>query len=100
MGEITGHIIAYRDGRLSFDALCAFLADFPYQLCPPFGWWQMYASSSALENTVQEMLGTAETLLTDEEYVALIMAFKSRRASVHEPGDDGGCGDGGQPTAV
>jgi hypothetical protein len=32
----------------------------------------MWAGPHALENTVQEMLGTAEQLLTDDEYVAVI----------------------------
>jgi hypothetical protein len=98
MGEITGHIIAYRDGRLSFDALCAFLADFPYQSCPPFGWWQMWGGGHALDGTMQEM-HNATAQLPDDEYLALIKAFKSRRVSVHERGDDAGGHDGGQGAA-
>jgi hypothetical protein len=56
----------------------------------------MWAGPHALENTVQEMLCTAEQLLTDDEYVAVIRAIKSRRVTVHELGDGG---DGGQLTA-
>ena len=56
----------------------------------------MWAGPHALENTVQEMLGTAEQLLTDDECVAVIRAIKSRRVTVHELGDGG---DGGQRTA-
>jgi hypothetical protein len=60
----------------------------------------MWAGPHALENAVQERLGTAEQLLTDDEYAAVIRAIKSRRVSVHELGDDDGGGDGGQPTAT
>jgi hypothetical protein len=99
MGQITEHILAYRDGNITFETLCTFLADFAYEPCPRFGLWQMYAGPHALDNTVQEMLGSAEQMLTDDEFLALIRAIKSRWHSVHEPGDDIGGHDGGQPAA-
>ncbi len=98
MGEITDHVIAYRDGELSFEALCAFLATFPYRSCPRFGIWQMWGGGHALDNTMQEMRMATEEMLTDDEYVAVIRAIKNRPVLVHEPRDLGG-GDGGQPTA-
>ncbi|MGO9963009.1 MAG: hypothetical protein ACLPUG_06215 [Acidimicrobiales bacterium] len=96
MGELTEHILAYTDGHITFETLCAFLADFDYQSCPRFGIWQMYAGPHALENTVQEMLGSAARLLTDDEYRAVITAYKAH-PPVSAPGDRDGGGDGGQP---
>lgn len=98
MGQITDHVVAYREGQVSFGDLATFLATFPYKACPPLGWWQLWGEGHALDDTTQEMhIATAQ--LTDDEYLALIKAFKSRRASVHEPGDDIGGHDGGQPAA-
>ncbi len=87
MGQITERILAYRDGRLSFDALCAFLADFPYRPCPPFGWWQVWGGGHALDGTMQE-LRIAASELSDDEFLALMKAIRSRWASVGERGDD------------
>jgi hypothetical protein len=98
MGELTEHIVAYRDGNITFEDLCVFLADFPYKPCPPLGIWQMWGGGHALDDTKQEMhIATAQ--LPDDEYLALMKAIKSRWHSVQEPGDDGGGGDGGQPRA-
>ena len=44
------------------------------------------------------MLSAAGQMLTDDEHLALMKAIKSRWASDHERGQDGG-GDGGQPMA-
>ena len=84
---------------MSFDALCAFLTEYRYEACPRFGTWRMWAGPHALENTVPELLGSAEQLLTDHEYLALIRAIKNRLVPVHAPGDVDHAGDGGQPRA-
>src|ERR1039458_187427 len=88
MGEITDHVVAYRNGQMTLETLCTFLASYPYRACPPFGWWRMWAGPHALEDTVQEMLGAAGRLLTDVEYVALIRAIKHRPVPVRAPGED------------
>jgi hypothetical protein len=106
MGQITDNIIAYREGKITLDALCNFLATFDYQpsgIPAGFvGWQLMYASPSALENTIQEMISTAETLLTTDEYRAVLTAYKAhppvQKYSDDEPRDVGRA-DGGQPTA-
>jgi hypothetical protein len=99
MGQITDRVIAYRDGHITFETLCTFLADFIYKPSPPFGIWQMWGGGHVLDDTAQEMLGAAETLLTDDEFLALIRAIKSQRVLVHERGDDAGGHDGGQGAA-
>ena len=42
---------------------------------------------------------TAAAQLIDDEFLVLMKAIKSRWDSVHEPGDNDGGGDGGQPRA-
>jgi hypothetical protein len=44
-------------------------------------------------------LRIAASELSDDEFLALMKAIKSRWHSVHERGDDGDDGGGGQPTA-
>jgi hypothetical protein len=89
MGQITDNIIAYREGKITLDALCNFLATFDYQpsgIPAGFvGWQLMYASPSALENTIQEMISTAETLLTTDEYRAVLTAYKAHPLSRSTP---------------
>jgi hypothetical protein len=101
VGQITDHVIAYRDGNITFEDLATFVADFTYKPCPPLGIWQMWGGGHALDDTVQEMLGTAETLLSDDEYLALMKAIKSRWAAASKLRDLGGRGkgNGGQPAA-
>jgi hypothetical protein len=98
MGQITDQVAAYQDGEMSFEDLCVFLADFPYKACPRFGIWQMWNGGHALDDTMQEMR-TAAAQLIDDEFLVLMKAIKSRWDSVHEPGDNDGGGDGGQPRA-
>jgi hypothetical protein len=97
MGQITDHVVAYRDGQVSLEALCAYLASFPYKSCPRFGIWQMWAGPHALDDTTQEMLMVTAQLPNDD-YLAIIRAIKNRPVPVHELGDDDGR-DGGPPTA-
>ncbi len=99
MGQITERVAAYRDGEVSFEDLCVFLADFPYKACPPFGIWQLWGGGHALDGTMQEMRIAAGQLLTDDEFVALMTAIKSRWHAGHQPGDDHRGGNGGQPAA-
>jgi hypothetical protein len=98
MGEITDHVVAYSDGHITFEALCAYLATFPYRSCPRFGIWQMWAGPGALDNSTQELRIAALHLLTDDEYLAVIEAIKNRQVSVHETRDVDHGDDGEQPT--
>jgi hypothetical protein len=97
MGQITDHVAAYREGEVSLESVCNFLANFPYKPCLRFGIWQMWAGGHELDDTKQEMLMAAAQLPNDE-YLAVIRAIKNRPVPVHEAGEDDG-GDGGEPTA-
>ena len=98
VGQITDHVIAYREGHITFETLCVFLADFTYEPCPPLGIWQMWGGGHALDDTKQEMhIATAQ--LPDDEFLALMKAVESRWHSVHERGDGDDDGDGCQATA-
>jgi hypothetical protein len=80
MGQITDSVIDYRAGQMSFEDLCTFLAKFPYKACDPLGWWQMWAGPGALDDSIQEMRIAAGNVLTDDEYLAVIVAIKSSGA--------------------
>jgi hypothetical protein len=77
MGEITEHVVAYRDGNITLETLATFLASYPYKPCPPFGIWQMWGGGHALDGTMQEV-HIAASRLSDDEFLALMKAIKSR----------------------